>query len=313
MLEDLAAAKRPREMLVTPLHYSAALSKALHCELYLKCEHLQTTGSFKYRGAATKLRILGAQAANGVITASTGNHGQAVALAGRLAGVDVTVYAGVNASPTKLDAIRAYGAKLVLLDDSSLAIELQARADAQAQGKPYVAPYNDAEVIAGQGTIGVELLEQAPPLDFVFIAVGGGGLISGVGAFLKSKHPGTSIIGCWPEIAPSLKVALDAGHIVDVDEGDTISDGTAGGIEPGSITLDICRQVIDQTVLVSETAIKRAMRDIASAERWMVEGAAGVAFAAAQKMRSRIEGKNVAVVLCGRNIALDKFIAAVAP
>lgn len=318
MIERLVSAiqeantHRAAEVLVTPLAHSPGLSAELDCELFLKCEHLQTTGSFKYRGAANKLRCLEpALARSGVITASSGNHGQAVALAGRVAGIPVTVYVSASASPTKLAAIRSYGAELVLLDLPALDVELQARRDADAQGRPFISPYNDLDVIAGQGTIGLELLEQNPSLDVVFCAVGGGGLISGLSAALKASRPDIRVVGCWPEVASSLKVAIDAGRIVDVEEGDTISDGTAGGVEPDSITLDLCRRLLDDTVLVSEHAIKTAMRAIAANERWMVEGAAGVALAGAEAFRSYIRGKKVAVIVCGRNIAVDKFVSAI--
>ena len=307
-----ASALRPPGVLVTPLTLSSALSDALGCNVYLKCEHLQSTGSFKYRGAANKLRVLDAASrARGVVTASSGNHGQALALAGRVAGTSVTVYVASSASPAKMSAIKAYGAELIVLDIDSLQVEQFARAEAERSGRTFVSPYNDLDVIAGQGTVGVELLEQLPDLDAVFVAVGGGGLASGLGTALKAARPEIQVIGCWPEVAQSLKRNLEEGRIFDVAEEETISDGTAGNVEPGSVTFDICARLLEQRIAVSEVEIKRAMRDVAEAEHWIVEGAAGVAMAGARAMAANFAGKTVAVIVCGRNIAFHTFLESV--
>jgi threonine dehydratase len=297
---------------VSPLQLSRPLSTDLGCSVLLKNEHLQPTGSFKIRGATNKIRILGTAAQRtGVTTASSGNHGQAVALAGSRAGIPVTVYVAAAASRPKVDAIRALGAELVIVDGPPLEAELLARRQAAAQGKVYISPYNDLDVIAGQGTLGMELVEQAPDLDAVFISVGGGGLISGVGTVLKALNPRIRVVGVWPENSPCMLKAMQAGRIVDVEERQTLSDGTAGAVEPGSVTLALCRDVIDETVTVSEAEIGRAMRMIADAEHWIVEGAAGVALAGLVKRAESFRGQKVAVVLCGRNIALEKFLYAI--
>jgi threonine dehydratase len=297
---------------VSPLQLSRPLSTDLGCSVLLKNEHLQPTGSFKIRGATNKIRILGTAAQRtGVTTASSGNHGQAVALAGSRAGIPVTVYVAAAASRPKVDAIRALGAELVIVDGPPLEAELLARRQAAAQGKVYISPYNDLDVIAGQGTLGMELVEQAPDLDAVFVSVGGGGLISGVGTALKALNPRIRVVGVWPENSPCMLKAMQAGQIVDVEEQETLSDGTAGAVEPGSVTLALCRDVIDETVTVSEAEIGRAMRMIADAEHWIVEGAAGVALAGLVKRAESFRGQKVAVVLCGRNIALEKFLYAI--
>jgi threonine dehydratase len=306
-----ASNRRPPEMLNTPLLKSEGLSRHFECDLWLKAEHLQTTGSFKYRGAANTLRLLDADTRRqGVVTASSGNHGQAVALAGRNAGVTVTVYASTQASTTKLEAIRAYGAELRLLDAPGLQVELIARHDAEKSGQLFVSPYNDLTVIAGQGTIGLELLDSAPDLEAVIVSVGGGGLASGVGTALKGRESHALLIGAWPEASPCLMRAIEKGHIHDVVESETISDGTAGGIEPGSVTLELCARTMDRRVAVSERGIKRAMWLLAEHERWMVEGAAGVALAGLLPMRDELKGCKVAIVLCGRNITPAKYVAA---
>ncbi|WP_145558750.1 threonine/serine dehydratase [Yersinia mollaretii] len=297
---------------VTPLDHSPLLSQHTGCEVYLKCEHLQHTGSFKFRGASNKLRLLtDEQRQQGVITASTGNHGQAMALAGKLAGVKSTIYAPEKAAAIKLEAIRALGGHIELIAGDALNAELAAGVAAQQQGKIYISPYNDAQIIAGQGTCGMEMVEQQPDLDAVFVAVGGGGLISGIATVLKKLSDKTQVIGCWPANATSMYTSLQNGQIQEVAEQETLSDGTAGGVEPEAITFALCQQLIDQKVLVSEQEIKEAMRLIARTDRWMIEGAAGVALAAALKLAPQWQGKKIAVVLCGKNIVLEKYLGAV--
>jgi threonine dehydratase len=300
-------------VLVTPLDQSRLLSDALGCDVWLKLDHLQPTGSFKVRGSANKIRVLGESArATGVITASTGNHGQGVARAGKLAGVAVTVYLPAKAPPAKMAAMRALGAELVLVDGAPLHAEIEARRQAGLQGKPYVAPYNDIDVVAGQGTLGVELFNQAPDLDAVFICVGGGGLIAGVGSALKALSPRTQIVGVWPAASTCMRDSLRAGTIVETPEFDTLSEASTGAVEQGSVTFPICQQVIDEMVTVEEVEIARAMRHVAATDRWMVEGAAGVALAGLARRAEAYRGKKVAVVLCGRNIALDTWLSAMA-
>jgi len=298
-------------VLVSPLERSAALSAALGCEVLLKCDHLQPTGSFKLRGATNNARLLAGKHAE-VITASTGNHGRAVAHAAAAYGLRATVYVGTTTPDGKRDAIRAAGAELVVIDGGSLEAELAARAEAGRRGVHYLAPYNDFDTIAGQGTLGLELSEQAPELDAVFICTGGGGLISGVGTALKALSPKTQVVGVWPEHSRCLLDSLQAGAIIATPEYETLSDGSTGAVEPGSVTFPICQQVIDQTLTVSEIEIARAMRALAEGDHWMVEGAAGVALAGLVQSAERWRGKTVAVVLCGRNIALDTFLGALA-
>ncbi|WP_175775354.1 threonine/serine dehydratase [Burkholderia anthina] len=314
-IEEAHREIRP-QVTVTPLSFSPMLSRMTGCQVYLKCEHLQHTGSFKFRGATNKVRLLDPDTRkNGVLTVSSGNHGQGVALAGKLAGVPVTVYATSSASPVKLDAIRALGAEVVTIDDTSLAVELEAGRQARLKGMTFVSPYNDVDIIAGQGTIGIEIHEQARAagvdLAAVFASVGGGGLISGVGTAIRHLNPKADVVGCWPANSTALYSSLKAGKIVESEELDTISDGTAGGIEPDTITFDIGREVISDTSLVTEEEIKAAMKLLAQTDRWMVEGAAGVALASLLQMAPKYQGRAVAVILCGRNIMLEKFVEAV--
>jgi len=282
----------------TPVERCAALGPAV----FLKLEHLQHTGSFKFRGASNKIALLTpAQAAAGVVAASNGNHGLGVAAAAQARGIAAEVFVSTHVSPAKARRIEALGARLHPAGNDPLTAELAARRAAEASGRVFISPYNDLDVIAGQGTIAVELLQQLPRLDAVFAAVGGGGLIGGIGAYLKSASPPTQVVGCWPENSPVLYECLRAGRILEVAEQPTLSESTAGGLEPGSVTLDLCRRVIDHTVLVSEAEILDAMRFILETEHWLIEGAAAVAVAAFRKEAARWQGQTVALILCGRN------------
>jgi threonine dehydratase len=300
------------QVAITPLEPSALMSAELGCQVLLKYEHMQPTGSFKLRGATNKVRLLdNASRRAGVLTASTGNHGVAVARAGALAGVPVKVYVSNLTVPTKLAGIRALGAELVVVDGAPLEAELAARRRAEVDGLVYISPYNDLDVIAGQGTLGIELLRQEPGLDAVFIAVGAGGLIGGTGSALKALNPHIRVVGVWPEASQCMLRALQAGRIIPVEEYETLSDGTLGAIEPGSATFPICQAVIDEKVVVSETEIAAALLRLAETEHLMVEGAAGVALAGLVKCAPAYRGRKVAIVLCGRNIGPQAFIAAI--
>jgi len=183
--------------------------------------------------------------------------------------------------------------------------ETYARARAADEQIPYISPYNDPEVVAGQGTIGVELAGQLPRVDAVFIALGGGGLLAGVGALLKSIWPGTVVVGCSPENSPVMIESIRAGRILDLPSRPTLSDGTAGGVEVGAITFEWCRTLADQLVTVSEDEIRQAMRAVLETHHLAVEGAAGVALAAYFRHADAWRGKNVVVILCGGNVSPD--------
>ena len=295
-----AAANRLHPILrETPLESASWLDN-----VFLKLEHLQPTGSFKIRGATNKILLLTPeQAPAGVITASNGNHGMAVAAAARNRGIHAEVYVSSHVSAAKLHRIVQFGATVKHAGQEPLDAELAARKAAEQSGKIFISPYNDIDVIAGQGTVGVELLRQCPPIDAVFVAAGGGGLIGGIGAFLKSVSPQTEIVGCWPGNSPVLYECMQAGRILEVPEQPTVSESTAGGLEPDSVTLDLCRSVVDRGVFVTEAEILAAMRHILEVEHWLIEGAAGVAVAGFLKEASRYEGKTVVIVICGRNVS----------
>ena len=298
---------------VTPCEKSYALSEMTGADVWLKYDSLQVTGSFKFRGALnTLLQLPDDEKPNGIITASSGNHGMAVSRASTIAGVPADIYLARSVSPAKLSAIKAMGGNPVFVDsDDAYEAEAAGLLAARETGKPYVSPYNDPRIIAGQGTCGLEIATQVPGANAVFVAVGGGGLISGIGLALEACSPKTELIGCWPEASPTLKVSMDAGEVVDAKTEPTLSDGTAGGVEPGTITLDLAKRLISSTALVTETRIAEAMRLVAEHERQIVEGAAGVALAAFLDQAGDWVGKKVVVVLCGRNVTFEKWQAAV--
>ena len=294
----------------TPLDESGKFSDRTGADFLLKGEHLQRTGSFKMRGAMNKLLCLNEQdSKGGIITASSGNHGIATAQAAKVSGVDVTVYLPESVSPLKHANIRRLGANTVLVQGNGIQAEIVARAAAEREGKTFVSPYSDLDIIAGQGTVGLEWAEQCPDLAAVYVCVGGGGLISGIGAYLKTLRPDVEIIGCWPENAPAMHLCMKRGQIHDTPETATLADGSAGSIEKGAITLALCQQVIDRHLLVSEMEIAGAMREMAAAENFIIEGSAGVALAAGLKTASDYRGRKIAVVVCGHNVALDTFIS----
>lgn len=301
----LDAHRRIRAHVVrTPVHEISALFPGFGTTVWAKREDLQETGSFKLRGATNRIHLLTErECARGAIAASNGNHGLGVAAAAKKAGVSAQVYVSEQVAPEKAKKIERLGAKIVYAGRDPLDAEIAGRQNAMESGRVFISPYNDPHVLAGQGTIAVELMEQVPDLDAVFVAVGGGGLIGGIGAYLKEVSPRTQIIGCWPENSPVLYESMKAGWILPVQEKPTISESTAGGLEDGSITLNICRRVIDACVLVSEDEILDAMRLLWRARQWLIEGAAGVAIAAFQKTAQLYEGKTVAIVICGGNVS----------
>jgi threonine dehydratase len=300
-----AAHKRiESSILETPLESASDLVPALSVGLLLKREDLQQTGSFKLRGATNKiLSLTPSQAAAGVIAASNGNHGLGVAHAASRVGITAEVYVSAHVSPAKAQRIEKLGARVHYAGTDPLEAELAARAAAEKSGKVFISPYNDLEVMAGQGTIAVELLRQTPALDSAFVAVGGGGLIGGIGAYLKQASPQTELVGCWPQNSRVLYESIQAGRIIDYPEEPTLSESTAGGLEPGSVTLGICKDVIDRAVFASEDEILAVMRSVQQAKGWLMEGAAAVALAAFLKEARRYIGKTVAVIICGGNVS----------
>jgi len=294
----------------TPLVVSRGLGMS-GARLLLKLENRQDTGSFKLRGATNKLLSLTReQTSRGVVAASSGNHALGVATIGGKLGIPVEIFLSRHVHPKKRSRIEAIGARVRVIEGDELAAELAAREEANASGRPNVSPYNDRDVIEGQGTIAVEILRQlverkAEKLDAVFVAVGGGGLISGIGAHLEETSPGTQVVGCWPENSDVMLRCMQAGEIRDFPYQQTWSTSTAGGVEPNAITLELCRRIIDRSVLVTEDEILAAARRTWRDEDQLIEGAAAVAVAAFLKTAADYVGKTVAIVICGGNADPD--------
>jgi len=285
-------------VLETPLEDASESFPALAARVLFKREDLQHTGSFKLRGATNKLLSLTPEQCNaGITAASTGNHGMGAARAAAALGTAADIYVSAHVPLAKVKKIESYGACVRRVGEDHLDAELAARAAAAQSGKVFISPYNDADVMTGQGTIAVELLRQSPKIDAVFVAVGGGGLIGGIGAYLKWASPQTEVVGCWPKNSRVLYESIKAGRIIEVAEESTVSESTAGGLESGSITLDTGRAVIDRSVLVSE---ERMVRE---AQGWLMEGAAGTALAAFLQTADRYAGKTVVVIICGGNVS----------
>jgi threonine dehydratase len=288
----------------TPLIRSTAFSEATEAGVYLKLENRQHTGSFKLRGATNCLMSLSKkQRATGCVAASSGNHGAAVAYAMRELSMSGIIFVPEQTSKAKVDAIKSYGSEARFFGTDGLDTELEARSHAVKHGMYYVSPYNDATVIAGQGTCGIEIANQLPDVDAAFIAVGGGGLISGVGSVLKQHNPDLTLFGCQPETSAVMAKSVAAGELLDLPSEATLSDGTAGGIEPGAITFELCRELVDEFALVSEVEIADAMRQYMAVEDDRIEGAAGVAIAALLARASEMKGRQIVVIICGGNIS----------
>jgi threonine dehydratase len=285
----------------TPVRRSDWLSSAAGADVYLKLETLQPTFSYKIRGAWNAvLMLLERGVASNLVTASAGNHGRALAAAARDARLELRVYVPATAPRVKVSAIRATGAEIRMAEDYDDA-ERQAQADARRSGACYISPYSHPDVIAGAGTIGLELLENIPDIDTIVVPVGGGGLISGIAIATE----GTTVVGVEAQASSPFTQSLAAGRIVPISVGPTLADGLAGNLDPGSITFEIVKSRVHGISVVSEDEIRSAIRGMLNEERLVVEGAAATAVAAV--LSGGLTGRapraqRVAVVLSGANI-----------
>ncbi|HTN97563.1 MAG TPA: pyridoxal-phosphate dependent enzyme [Nordella sp.] len=307
VLEQAARAVRARQRIRGLVYETPLLPARSDTSLLFKAENFQHTGSFKFRGAASKMTAI-AQG-QGLITASSGNHGIASAKAAALTGNRLTVVLPKTVTRTKLARIEAFGVEILLEGDESGQAEDHAQVTAKQRGLAYVSPYNDPEIIAGQGTIALELLEQHARIDNVFVAMGGGGLISGIASVLKSYSPATRVFGVAADSSAALAASMKAGRVVEVEHHPTLADGVAGGIDTDSMTLPLAKATIDEVVHCSEAEIAAALRDLILKENLIVEGAAGLAFAGFLKVAARASDAVNVVVLCGANVDPQKILA----
>tara|TARA_Y100000768_G_scaffold67902_1_gene47560 strand:- start:814 stop:1770 length:957 start_codon:yes stop_codon:yes gene_type:complete len=297
----------------TTFSFSEVFSKLLDGEVYFKLENQQFTGSFKARGALNKILTLNesGKSISSVISASTGNHGAAAAYAARQVNIECNIYVPEGSSKAKISNMKNYGANINIFGSDCVEAEAKARDVSEKNQVPYVSPYNDLHIIAGQGTLGVEIRSQANELDAIIISLGGGGLMAGTASFLKSVWPNIKVIGCSPVNSAIMIHSMEAGKILELESLPTLSDGTAGGVEKESITFPLCCKLVDETVLISEKEIKDAMVFYIENERQLLEGAAGTAVAALIKMKDKLKGKKVGVVICGGNISIDTLKQAI--
>lgn len=311
----LAAAKRlaPSGLIRhTPLDPSLPLSAAIPADVFHKLELFQPTGSFKVRGAANKLLRLRDEEKEvfrrGFVAASAGNHGLGVAHAATALAARATLVVPRTVSPAKLESLWRYPVELIVSVGNYDVAEADGRRIEAERGLTFVSPYNDADVLAGAGTIGVEILADLPDVDLVLVPVGGGGLAAGIALYVKSIAPRTRVIGVQSEASPAMHKSLAADRITEAEELPSLADGLSGNIEAGSITFDLCRRFLDDMVLVTEAEIAEAMRHFLREERLVVEGSAAVGAAAllAGKIdlaRTGVARPRVVNVVTGRNVS----------
>jgi threonine dehydratase len=311
-LRDIYRARQRIAAVVTrtPVISSSLLSERVGVSVYLKAESLQKTGSFKIRGAANKmLSLTTEEQARGVITVSSGNHGRAVAFVAHQLGINATICMSTRVPHNKLEAIKRLGAEVVVTGDSYEEAEIHTLALQEERGLTMVDPFDDPLVIAGQGTIGLELLEDLPEVDTVIVPLSGGGLISGIALVLKSASPSIRVIGVTMDRAPVMYHSLRAGAPIEMEEEDTIADALVGNIGVSNkYTFRMVQEYVDDTVLVSDEEIAAAMAFALEKHHLVVEGGGAVGIAALLHQRAGGLGHNVVVVVSGSNVSLPLLL-----
>jgi threonine dehydratase len=314
-LADIRAARERVAPFVhrTPVMTSTRLGDRVGVRLVLKCENFQKTGSFKVRGVTNKLSQLDRDArSRGVVTVSAGNHAQALAWGARANGIKATVVMPAAASPAKVEASRGYGAEVVLHGETSIQAFAKARELEAERGLTFVHPFDDALVLAGAGTTGLELVEQIDDVDVVVIPIGGGGLIGGMLPAIKESKPNVRVYGVEPTGAPSTRRSLDEGHAVRLEKVSTIADGLAAPMM-GEQPYEVVRKYVDDVVLLEDDAIAAAMGELLLNTKLLAEPAGATATAAVlQRAIPLRDGERVAVVVSGGNIDLKKLSSLIA-
>lgn len=305
----LDAEERSRKYLnETPLEYSLYLSKLTSAEVYLKLDLVQKTSSFKFRGAVSKIMSLTEEELDkGAVAASTGNFALAIGEAAKIRGCELTIYVAENIAASRLQIIRDHGYHVELYGQDGWDPEKRAREVARQEGKIYISPYNDPVVVGGQGTCGLEISRQLPDVQAAFFAVGGGGLCSGCGGWLKSFNPDIEIIGVSPEKSPVMYESVKANKMLEMETFQTLADTCAGGVDLDSITLELLQKYADELTLVTEEEIANAIRILFEHHRLVVEGSGALSVGGFLKLKDSFKGKKVVLTICGRNIDLDLF------
>ena len=288
----------------TPLEHSPYLSNLASANVFLKLDNIQKTGSFKFRGAISKMTSMSDQEkSNGVVTASTGNHGAACSLAMSTLQIKGKIVVPENVHKNKVENILNLGGEVEYYGDDCIDAEERAQEISKTTGATYISPYNDEAIVCGQGTMGLEIWEDLKGIDAVFVSVGGGGLISGVGGYLKSMNESIQVYGVSPEKSCVMYESLKAGKQLDLPSEPTLSDGTAGGVEFGSMTFEMCKEIIDDFSIVSEEEIAKGIQIGVEKHHQLIEGAAGTAIAGFMKQKDKFKDKTVVLVMCGGNIS----------
>jgi threonine dehydratase len=301
-IDDVRAAARRIEgaVLRTPMLKSRTLSEVIGAEVWLKFENLQFTSAYKERGALNKLlQLTQEERARGVIAASAGNHSQAVAYHATRLGIPATIVMPRSTPTVKVTKTQGYGAKVVLYGDMFDDAYAKARELALENGYVFVHPFDDPQIIAGAGTVGLEMLEDAPDLDTIIVPIGGGGLMSGISIATRAVKPDIELIGVEAELYPSMKCAIEGCRLP--LGGDTLAEGIAVK-QPGELTSRILKDHVNEVVLVSERDIESAVAMLVRIEKTVVEGAGAAGFAAMLSDPGRYKGKTIATLLCGGNI-----------
>ncbi|WP_106478897.1 hydroxyectoine utilization dehydratase EutB [Phytohalomonas tamaricis] len=313
-LHDIYLARRriAGQVTRTPLIRSHMLSTRFAAEVYLKLETLQPTGAFKLRGATNKIAALTPeQLERGVTTASTGNHGRAVAYAASRSGVRAIICMSALVPHNKVEAIEALGAETRIIGHSQDEAFVEARRLVAQEGMTLIEPFDDPLIVAGQGTIGLELLEDLPELDHVLIGLSGGGLLGGIGRAVKVINPAVHVTGVSMQEGAAMRMSLEAGQPVEVEEVTTFADSLGGGIGlDNRCTFTLVREVMDDSYAVSEAAIARAMVHFFAHEKMVVEGAAAVGLAALEEHCLDIRGRTVALIVSGNGVSSETFMDA---
>jgi len=315
---DLAAIRDARERVANRIHKTPTLSSRRLGEragvrLFLKCENLQKTGSFKVRGALNKLASLSdAERARGVVTVSAGNHAQAMAWAAQSAGVHAVVVMPKTASPTKVEASRGYGAEVVLHGASGNESFPHALELARDRGLTFVHPFDDERICAGAGTTGLELLEAVNDVDVVVVPIGGGGLISGIAVAIKESNPKIRVYGVEPTGAASTRLSLDSGRAMRLTSMNTIADGLAAPMT-GELNYEIVNRYVDDVVVIDDEVIAEGVRQLVASAKLVAEAAGGAAVGAllAHAVPVR-EGERVVAIVSGGNIDAGKLASIIA-
>jgi len=309
-LKDIYAASGRIKSTVckTPLEPSHSLSALVGTEVRLKMENLQHTGSFKLRGAANVLASLNAdQRRAGVIAPTAGNHGLGLACAGHAAGIPVSIFLPFSADPIKVSAMKSYGAQVTFFDDIEDARQ-EAIVAAQQSGATFVSAYNNQQMIAGGGTVGLEIMEDWPDADVILVNIGGGGLASGIATAIKGINPAAEVWAVQSEASPTFACWKEAGEAIPVEISSSIAEGISGYIEPEAMTWPLIRDRVDRVLLVSEVEIKAAMLLMLNLHSHVVEPSGVPAVAAAIRYAKELSGRKVVCVVSGRNISGSRYL-----